>query len=54
MTETKSQAPAADTRREPLIRVENVGMDFSGRTVLDSVSMDVYHGETLVVMGGSG
>ena len=54
MTETKTQAPATDAKREPVIRVETVGMDFSGRIVLDSVSMDVYHGETLVVMGGSG
>jgi len=54
MTETKTSPPATHPAREPVIRVEGVGMDFSGRTVLDSVSMDIYHGETAVVMGGSG
>jgi len=54
MTETEVKPAPAEPKREPVIRVENVGMDFSGRTVLDSVGMDVYPGETVVVMGGSG
>jgi phospholipid/cholesterol/gamma-HCH transport system ATP-binding protein len=36
------------------IAVNNVTKIFDGRTVLDSVRLDVYTGETLVILGGSG
>ena len=36
------------------IQVAGVTKRFDGKTVLDEVNLDVYQGETLVVMGGSG
>src|SRR5260370_40755678 len=35
-------------------QVENVTKAFDGRAVLDSIRLDVYQGETLVILGGSG
>jgi len=40
--------------REIAIRVENVKRKFGERTVLDGISLEVYRGETFVIMGGSG
>lgn len=37
-----------------VIRIENLVREFEGRRVLDGINLDVYKGETLVVMGGSG
>lgn len=39
---------------QPAIQVQNVTKIFSGRTVLDSIRLDVIEGETLVILGGSG
>ena len=39
---------------ETAIQVIDVSKRFDGKVVLDAVKLDVYHGETLVVMGGSG
>ncbi len=39
---------------EPVIVVDNVGMDFDGRTILNKINFEVYPGETVVIMGGSG
>lgn len=39
---------------EPQISCRNVAKIFDGRTVLDSINLDVYPGETMVIMGGSG
>jgi phospholipid/cholesterol/gamma-HCH transport system ATP-binding protein len=39
---------------EPLVFVENVVKTYDGRMVLDHVSLNVYRGETLVIVGGSG
>ncbi len=36
------------------IEVHNVTKAFGGRTVLDSIRLDVIEGETLVILGGSG
>ncbi len=36
------------------IEVQNVTKAFAGRTVLDSIRLDVFDGETLVILGGSG
>ena len=38
----------------PIISVRDVVKRFEGRTVLDGVTFDVYPGETMVIMGGSG
>lgn len=39
---------------DPLISVQNLVKRFDGRTVLDGINLDVFPGETMVVMGGSG
>jgi phospholipid/cholesterol/gamma-HCH transport system ATP-binding protein len=39
---------------EPVIEVRNLVKRFGGQTVLDGVNFDVYPGETMVIMGGSG
>ncbi len=36
------------------ISVKNLHKSFDGRKVLDGINMDVYAGETFVIMGGSG
>ncbi|MBM3252379.1 MAG: ABC transporter ATP-binding protein [Candidatus Omnitrophica bacterium] len=40
--------------RERVISVRNLEKSFSGRKVLDGISLDIYKGETFVIMGGSG
>ena len=40
--------------REIVIKAENVIKKFGDRTVLSGISLDVYRGETFVIMGGSG
>src|SRR5690349_19149930 len=39
---------------EPAIQVLNVTKRFGQRAVLDSIRLDVFKGETLVILGGSG
>ena len=39
---------------EIAIQVHDVTTAFNGRAVLDSINLDVYAGETLVILGGSG
>ncbi len=38
----------------PLIEVVDLVRKFGDRAVLDDISLSVYRGETLVIMGGSG
>jgi len=40
--------------RQPIVRVVDLVKSFGGRVVLDGVNLEVYPGETLVIMGGSG
>jgi len=40
--------------KEIIIKVENLIKDFGNRRILDGVNLNVYKGETLVIMGGSG
>ncbi len=42
------------TTAEPIISVRGAVKIFDGRKVLDGVDLDVYPGETMVIMGGSG
>ncbi len=42
------------TTREPIISVRDLKKVYDGRPVLDGVNLDVYPGETMVIMGGSG
>ena len=54
MSETPREEKPKPASNKPIIRVENAGIDFEGRTVLDEINMDIYPGETVVIMGGSG
>jgi phospholipid/cholesterol/gamma-HCH transport system ATP-binding protein len=49
-TEIPAEAPPA----QPVIRVRGLVKRFEGRAVLDGIELDVFPGETLVIMGGSG
>ncbi len=40
--------------REPVISVRDLKVRYGERTVLDGVSIDIYRGETMVILGGSG
>ncbi len=40
--------------REVVISVKNVVKNFGSRRILNGVTLDIYRGETLVIMGGSG
>ena len=40
--------------KEIVISVKNLVKNFGPRRILNGVSLDIYEGETLVVMGGSG
>ena len=51
------QTPATQgftTGVEPIIRCAGVAKVFDGKTVLDDINLDIYPGETMVIMGGSG
>ena len=39
---------------EPIIRIRNLVKKFDGKAVLSGVNLDIYPGETMVIMGGSG
>lgn len=39
---------------EPLISVRGLKVRYGQRTVLDGVNLDIYRGETMVILGGSG
>jgi phospholipid/cholesterol/gamma-HCH transport system ATP-binding protein len=43
-----------DENRQPIIRCRDIVKRFGGQTVLSGVNLDVYPGETMVIMGGSG
>ena len=40
--------------QQPIIRCQNIVKRFGDQTVLSGVNLDVYPGETMVIMGGSG
>ena len=40
--------------REVVIKIENLMKEFGGVRVLDGINLEVYKGETLVIVGGSG
>lgn len=43
-----------DTNKEIIISAQNVVKKFGERTILNGVTLDIYRGETFVIMGGSG
>jgi phospholipid/cholesterol/gamma-HCH transport system ATP-binding protein len=56
MSSNADAAPAAGgvEGRTPTVRIRGLVKRFDGRAVLNGVDLDIYPGETLVVMGGSG
>ncbi len=44
----------AVNNKEVIINVKNITKKFGDRTILNGISLDIYEGETLVIMGGSG
>lgn len=51
---TPARPAAAATAREPVISVRDVTVGFGSKIVLDGLSLDVYRGEVLGFVGGSG
>lgn len=45
---------AGGQNKEPIISLKDVTKSFSGKVVTDNISLDIYPGETLVIMGCSG
>ena len=45
---------ANQDKSEAIVRVENVHVSFDGRKILRGVDLEVFRGETLVILGGSG
>ena len=41
-------------KREAAIKIENLEKQFDGQKVLEGINLEVYKGETLVIVGGSG
>jgi len=39
---------------EPIISLRNVVKRFEGKPILDGINLDIYPGETMIIMGGSG
>ncbi len=50
----KAKAAPRPAQGEPVIEVRDLVKRFGDHTVLDGVNMEVYKGQTLVIMGGSG
>src|SRR5258707_15517903 len=42
------------TSADPVISVRDVVVSYNGRRVLDGINLDIFHGETMVLLGGSG
>jgi len=53
-SEPTSAVGARDDGATPVIRLRNVVKRFGEQTVLDGINLDIYAGETMVIMGGSG
>jgi phospholipid/cholesterol/gamma-HCH transport system ATP-binding protein len=53
-TPPSSPATGAVPKAEPIISVRNLVKKFGEKIALNGVNLDVYPGETLVIMGGSG
>ncbi len=52
--EQKDSLPLDDQGREIVVRVEDLHKAFSGKKILDGLTVNLYKGENLVVMGKSG
>jgi phospholipid/cholesterol/gamma-HCH transport system ATP-binding protein len=49
-----TQRPAPTKTPGPVVSVRDLVKSFDGRVVLGGINLDVYAGETMVIMGGSG
>ncbi len=49
-----ANSPSKAMREPPVIVVRDLAKEFGGRAVLEGIELEVFRGETLVVMGGSG
>jgi len=47
-------ADNADATREPIVSMRNIQKRFGSQVVLDNINLEIYPGETMVIMGGSG
>lgn len=45
---------ASTINKEPIISLKNVSKSFAGRVVIDNITLDIYPGQILVIMGCSG
>lgn len=45
---------STQSQKEPIISLRHVTKSFQGKTVTDDISLDIYPGETFVIMGCSG
>lgn len=43
-----------DTEQNPVIKIEGLSKSFDGQVVLDSVDLEIFRGETIVILGASG
>ncbi len=51
---TERRQPTRPAGRETVISVRDLSVRYGERTVLGGVSLDIYRGETMVILGGSG
>ena len=42
------------TEKFPALKLENVSIELGGELILDKISMEIHHGETIVIVGPSG
>jgi D-xylose transport system ATP-binding protein len=54
MTETSTQPSQADTRGTPLVEMRDIRVSFGGVHAVDGVSIDLYPGEVVALVGGNG
>ena len=50
----RQRQPSHQADQDPLISVRDLKVRYGERAVLDGVSLDIYRGETMVILGGSG
>ena len=54
MSETATMAVTTDARRVPLVEMRDISVSFGGVHAVDGVSLDLYAGEVVSVVGGNG
>ena len=54
MTDTQSTTTAAESGRTPLVEMRDIRVAFGGLHAVDRVSIDLYPGEVVALVGGNG